>query len=273
MDEHMEVMEVTDEQVDAAWNDTDLADQPEQVAPSAAEPESQEQPETPPAPAKEEPAKADQPELFTIKNRDETRQVTRDELVSMAQKGWDYDKVRQERDQLREYRQQADPALEVVRRYAQRSGMNVGDYLDYVRKQELISGGMTEQNAAQTVQLEKERAALNAQQAQIQQYQQKQNSILERARQEREARQKDFGKFLESFPGVDPKSIPKEIWEQVSKGESLVNAYTRHENQRLKAELAAMKQNQKNRTQTPGSLGGASSKEMDEIDRIWAEDD
>ncbi len=55
--------------------------------------------------AQQQESDGQEPELFTLKNRDETRQVTRDELIAMAQKGWDYDNVRQERDQLRQYRQ------------------------------------------------------------------------------------------------------------------------------------------------------------------------
>lgn len=255
MDENMEV---TDQQVEAAWEETEAADQPEEEtqdqSPEDAAPDQPDQPEQP----------EQKPELFTIKNRDETRQVTRDELVSMAQKGWDYDKIRQERDQLRQYRQNADPALQVVERYARRSGMSVGDYLDYVRKQELISDGMNEQAADRTVQMEKERASLDAQ---------RRNALLQRVRQARQERQKDFGNFLSKYRGVDPKDIPRTVWERVAKGDSLVTAYTEHENKRLQAEIAAMKQNHKNRAQAPGSLGGTSGKEMDEIDRIWAEED
>lgn len=246
MDENMEV---TDQQVEDAWEETEAADQPQE--------ETQDQ--SPEDTIPEPPEPPQQQELFTIKNRDETRQVTRDELVSMAQKGWDYDKIRQERDQLRQYRQNADPALQVVERYARRSGMSVGDYLDYVRRQERISDGRNEH-----VQMEKERASLDAQ---------RRNALLQRVRQARQERQKDFGNFLSRYRGVDPKAIPRTVWERVAKGESLVTAYTEHENKRLQAEIAAMKQNHKNRAQATGSLGGTSGKEMDEIDRIWAEED
>lgn len=271
MDEHMETMEMSQEQVDAAWDDG-AADQPAAEQPPATEPETP--PDPPASEGKEEdPKPADQPETFTLKNRDEMRQVTKEELVSMAQKGWDYDKVREERDQLRRYRQEADPALELVKSYAQRNGMSVSDYLDFCRRQELMAGGMTQQAAEQKIGMEKERAELDRQKAEIQAAQREQDSMKQAAQQAAAARQKDIQDFYRAYPDVDPKTIPQEVWAQVQKGETLTNAYTRHENQRLQAEIAALKQNEKNKQQSTGSLGGVSGAEMDEIDRLWAEDD
>ena len=270
MDENMETMEITDEQVDAAWNDMEPADQPEPVEQPAPEPEQPaEQPKE--EPGGQEPA--DQPELFTIKNRDETRSVTRDELISMAQKGWDYDHVREERDQLRQYRQEADPALELVKSYAQRNNMSVSDYLDFCRKHELMASGMNQQDAEQKLRFEKERAELDRRQAELNAIQQQQDSAKQQAAQQAEARKQDIQAFYQAYPGVDPKSIPQEVWAAVQAGQTMTNAYTMHENKRLQAEIAAMKQNEKNRAAAPGSLGGNSGKEMDEIDRLWAEDD
>lgn len=273
MDETMETG--FEAEIDNAWNDVEAGEDIGADGPStesaAQEPEDHQEPTEP---VSDEPAPADQPELFTIKNRDEMRQVTRDELVAMAQKGWDYDKVREERDQLRQLRDEASPALELVKSYAQRNGMTVGDYLDYCRKQELIASGMTEQHATQALQIEKDRAVLNEQQRQIQAQQQQQNSALEQARKAQEARQKDFNDFLTKYPKVDPKSIPKEVWESVRNGESLVNAYTMHENARLQAELAAERQNAKNRATAPGSMGGSDMEtQADLISRYWDEAD
>lgn len=125
-----ETMETVQGDIESAWSAEDPAGEAEGTESAAAADQPKGGEETPPAEPKAPDAPVAQPELFTLKNRDETRQVTRDELVAMAQKGWDYDHVRQERDQLRQYRQEADPALELVKSYAQRNGMSVGDYLD-----------------------------------------------------------------------------------------------------------------------------------------------
>ena len=179
MDETMETG--FEAEIDSAWNDegNDVTE-PAPEASTADQPELEARQE-PTTPAKEEPATADQPELFTIKNRDETRQVTREELVAMAQKGWDYDKVREERDQLRQYRSETDPAMELIRRYAQRSNMSVSDYLDYCRKQELMASGMTEKDAAQKVSFDKERAELDRQKQQLDAERQQADSMRRKA--------------------------------------------------------------------------------------------
>jgi len=262
---------VQDADMDAAWNEGEFADVevPEAADPPAEQPADQPVEQTP---AQEQP-KADQPELFTLKNRDETRQVTRNELVAMAQKGWDYDNLRQERDQLRQYRSEAEPALELVKSYAARNGMELGAYLDFCRKQELMAGGMSEADDSQKLGMEKERADRDRRQAEIRAKEEAQTSAVRAAQKQAEARQKDIETFFRVYPGVDPKSIPKEVWEAVQKGDTLTNAYTMHENRRLTAELAAERQNKANLAKTPGSLSGNSVTEADEIDRIWAEDD
>ena len=221
----------------------------------------------------EAPGQQGAPELFTLENRGETRQVSRDEMIAMAQKGWDYDAVRAERDQLRQDRDEAGPALELVKGYAQRNHMSVGDYLDFCRKQELMAGGMTEQDAVVKLGMEKERAALDARQAQAQAEEQRRNSAQRQAQEAAQARRRDIETFCRVYPGVDPKTIPQEVWEDVKGGSTLTQAYTLHENKRLAAELAAERKNKANQASTPGSLGGNSGAEMDEIDRIWAESD
>lgn len=267
MDENMEAL---DSAIDSEWDGVTVPAEEPAAQPSADRQDGQQGAQEQDV---EQPG-ADQPgDLFTIKNRDETRQVTREELIAMAQKGWDYDTVRQERDQLRQYRQDADPALALVKTFAERSNMDVPAYLDWIRKQELMAGGMTEEAAQEKVGMEKERAALDAQKAELDAAQARKESAERQVQEQAEARKKDIEQFFAIYPGVDPNAIPKEVWEAVQKGDSLTNAYTMHENRRLTAELAAERQNKANQAKAPGSLGGNSVTEADEIDRLWNEDD
>lgn len=160
---------------------------------------------------------ADAPELFTLKNRDETRQVNRQELIAMAQKGWDYDRVRQERDQLRQYRQ----AMEQVRAP-----------IRAVPKAEELS-----------------------------------------RRVRADAQRQDMERFLQAYPAVKADSIPREVWGQVAKGVPLISAYAMHENQQLRLQLNAQRQDRLNRIRTPGALGRSLGSEMDELDRMWNEEE
>lgn len=269
--------------IDNDWNDV-VADTGAQE-PAAADTGKAETPAEPaaePEPKADEPAAADpQPELFTLKNRDETRQVSREELIAMAQKGWDYDAVRDERDQLRTYRAEADPALALVKDYAARMGMDIPQYLDYCREQELKMGGKTETEAKNIVAQEKREASLQAREKAIAAKEQAQTSAEAKAQEAAQARQRNIQDFFKAYPKVDPKDIPREVWNDVlNNGHTLTSAYTMHENRRiqaemsrLQAELAAEKQNKTNQSLSPGSLGGTSVTDMDEIDRLWAEDD
>ena len=193
-----EGLEGCDDAMEAAW---------EEETPCAVEEE----------PAQEEQGQADQPELFTLKNRDEIRQVTREELIAMAQKGWDYDNVRQERDQLRQYRQ----AVEQVK-----------VPLKPIPKAE---------------------------------------ELMQRAKAN--ARQQDMDRFVQTYPTVKAEDIPREVWGQVARGVPLVSAYAMHENQQLRVQLNAQQQDRINRVRTPGGLGHNIGSELDELDRMWAEDD
>lgn len=281
MEENQESMtQEMDEALDAAWNESDVqADQPgadfqENQAEASPEPPEQARADGNPeqTPAQEETAKA-KPELFTLKNRDETRQVSREELIALGQKGWDYDRVRTERDGLRQYRQEAEPALSLVKAFAEKSGMSVAQYVDYCRKQEIMQRGVNEATAQAQLDLEKQQAALAAQQAQVQaETQARQRAQAEQARRA-QARQAEMSTFLSTYPDVKPDSIPKEVWAQVAQGVPLTTAYTMHRNQTLEAELAAERQNRENQRRSPGSLKTEGDGGQDELDAIWYSDD
>ena len=87
------------------------------------------------------------------------------------------------------------------------------------------------------------------------------------------ARKRDLARFIATYPGVRAADIPKQVWDQVSRGVPLVSAYALHENARLKAQLAAERQNRANQRRTPGGLGSNSGGELDELDLMWAEED
>lgn len=280
MNENNETMEIMDADIDAEWDDAEGTPETPVTSEPAPKEETPAEPEKAPESAPEEPEKAEAPELFTLKRMGETRQVNRDDLISMAQKGWDYDAVKQERDQLRQYRQEADPALELVKLYAKQNGMEVAQYLDWCHKQDFMRQGMTEQDAQNRVNMDKERAELDRRQAAITAQEQAQTSAQTQAAQRQERIRADIASFNRAYPNVDPKSISKEVWDAVQQGESLTNAYTMSENKRLQAELAAKqqeldaeRQNKANQAKTPGSLGGNVAAELDEIDRLWGEDD
>ena len=97
------------------------------------------------------------------------------------------------------------------------------------------------------------------------------SELIQRFKQK--ARRQDMERFLDAYPGVKAESIPQEVWGRVAQGVPLVSAYAMYENQQLRVQLAAERQNRANRARTPGGLGANAGVELDEMDRMWAEDD
>ena len=95
-----------------------------------------------------------------------------------------------------------------------------------------------------------------------------------KAREEKEAENKQYTDFLEAYPDVKPEDIPVEVWKEHKAGRNLLDAYVRYENKRLKDEMAKYQTqqqieqaNSKNAAsstgsaKTSGKTGGFISKE------------
>ena len=281
MDENNVLTPELETEIDSSWDEGEASNAPDfDDEPDEVETESQEQQEE--TPAEQEPvkdvevpeveAKADQPELFTLKNRDETKQVTKDELLAMAQKGWDYDKVREERDQLRAAHDEASTALNYIKGLAEKSGLSVPDYLDYCRKQELMSTGINEATALAQIALEKKQAAMDAQQAKRDAAQKAEEQKQAEADKKKEAQRQELVSFMKAFPDVKAESIPQEVWAEVRKGVPMTAAYAMHQNRTLKAELEAMKQHKEVVSKAPGSMNSKGERTADPDFDGWDDD-
>ena len=80
-------------------------------------------------------------------------------------------------------------------------------------------------------------------------------------REQKEKEQKMYLEFLEAYPDVKPEDVPAEVWQEVARGRSLLDAYVRYENKRLKDEMAKFQQQQQNQqanqTNAASSTGSA----------------
>lgn len=274
----MEELQVTEQaldmEIDAEWGGLEEPTM-DPVEEEAAEPEqetvTEQNVETP-----VESEKADQPEMFPIsaKFKGEEKWVTKEEAKPLLQKGMHYDEVRSERDELRAYKQANDAAVNLVKRYAESMGKTIPEYLDYVREQELMAGGMTQEAATRQLNVEKREAAVSDREAKIAQAEEKQNGEQAKEQERQERLNQQFSQFQKAYPKVDPNTIPKEVWDMFTNDDvPLTTAYTIHENKRLMAEIEAEKKNKENKALTTGSLSGNAMTDADEIDRIWAECD
>lgn len=130
------------------------------------------------------------------------------------------------------------PTLSYLEQKAQRLGVTVDQLIENDRKweeqqalNELIQKNIPDEYAKEILENRKFR-------------EQYQKEKAEREKQEKERQM--MAEFLDAYPDVKPEDIPVEVWVEVNKGRNLLDAYIRHENQKLKAEMAKYQQQQQN---------------------------
>lgn len=202
---------------------------------------------------------ADAPKTWTLNHLGESRTVGEADMVVLAQKGLDYDRIRTKYDESR-------PVMELFNQFARKAGMTVPDYVAYIRTQAKKATGMSEADAKRTVELEDREAAVAAKEDAEAQRRNAANQAAA-AQQSADARRRaDVLEFQKIFPDVarDPKSIPQEVWAEVRGGTTLTAAYTRYALAQAKAaqqaaehKAEAAAQNQKNAARTTGSMKSA----------------
>ena len=200
-------------------------------------------------PAEPEAAPAEQ--TVTITHLGQAQEIPLSEAVALAQKGMDYDHVRQERDELRQA-----PAWEVMDYFAARSGQTREEYIQTLRDQ--MEQDQLAQYTAQGVDEQTAKTLLE-----LKQFKERQEEEA-RKKEEEEKKKEEYHRFFESYPDVNPADTPDDVWQQVGQGESLLGAYRSYENAQLKAKLAALEQNEKNKQAAVGSLAGEAG--QDEVD-------
>lgn len=217
----------------------------------------------------EEAEKTATPPTVRIKFNHEERELSLEEAATLAQKGL---KLESELEKLR-----TAPEYTVIDRMAKASGMTREQYIaqvdqmeadrarreaeDAIRRQypdapdELVRETVENRRAAEA---ERERRQKEAEEALRQ-------KLMEDARAE--AQNRDMNAFLEAYPDMRDfeHDIPAEVWEKVRGGESLLPAYRAYENEKLRAEVEQLRQNEKNRERAVGPMTGAGEVQGDDF--------
>ena len=203
--------------------------------------------------------KADAPKMWTLRHMDEVRQVGEADMVVLAQKGMDYDRIRGKYDESK-------PVMELFGSFARQAGMSIPDYLSVIRTRAKQAGGMSEDEAKRAVDLEDREAAVSAREAEDAQRQSAANQAAQAKANADARRNADIAEFQKLFPDAakDPKAIPQEVWANVQSGMSLVSAYSQYAVAQAKSaqeaaeqRAAAAEQNQKNSSRATGSMQSA----------------
>lgn len=199
-------------------------------------------------------------QLYTLKTPKGEKQCSIDEVLVYANKGMDYDGMRQDRDRLRDFLKEMAAPL----------NLSVEELIDNTRARMLIqqkkeAGEELSEMEALTI-IQRNRAE---KQAEAQATDEKAASEAAKAQMIRA--------FVNEFPDVKATDIPADVWAECSRTGDLAGAYRKYadglkdsEIKRLTKENETLKQNQKNKDRSTGprrSAGAATPK--DPFDEAW----
>ena len=206
-------------------------------------------------------------ETLQIEYMHQKREISREEAVQLAQKGMDYDRIREKWDDAKE-------TVAFIDEQAKAAGMDRKAFINYLRTEAKKSQGMSEEEAQRAVELENREAAVQLREAEEQQRVADEQAQKNAVDAEKERRDADFRRFAAKYPDLKVESITEaipDVWERVGKGESLVEIWQEHEINRLKTEQAAEEQNAKNAGRSTGSMAssGGEHQKKDPWDEGW----
>lgn len=270
-----------DETADGTQTEPEASEEPAEEEPTEAPEQPVEAQEQPAEPGKEEDPDAGIPEKITIKHLKENVDVPREQVREMLRKGYDYDRVREQRDaaakQLSEqaqWRQQNEGILSTLEAVAKQAGTDAPGLVQQLRVNLYRNNGASKEEALAKIAAEDAQAKLNAMQQQQQAQQMQQAQKQSRAQQE-------FLEFNKRFPGVKIQDVPQAVIQKAAAGEmSLANAYQAHlyeqlkaENQRLQQTIHARQKNEENRQKTMGSARTAGTGEQGDafLDALYSD--
>lgn len=209
----------------------------------------------------DDPQKDSEQQTFTIKVNKEEKTVTLDEMTALAQKGADYDRVKENytksQQNVQELQEKLNAltahqsALDILAIVAEQSGASIDQLAESIYVNLRKNAGISEGEAKgelKSARLEKE---LNSYKTQKSQPEDDADSRAKR----------DMEEFQKEYPDVQlTGELIKSLTADIQNGMSLSAAYRKFERQQsaakiadLERRLAAKAQNDKNKKQSPGS--------------------
>ena len=219
---------------------------------------------------------------FTLKVNKEEKQVTLEEMTALAQKGADYDRVKEQNAKSQQTIQDLQKRLEsaesrrgvyeILDVVAEKTGTKLDDLAEMLYLNLRKNEGASEDLAREELKRAKVEKELDGMKSQKTQTETKQDDVETRAQREIEA-------FKNDYPDVQiTDELLSKLTPDLQKGKSLSSAYRAMEKaqsdakiKELEQKLAAKEQNDKNKKRSPGSQkdsgGRRSRSEFDEFER------
>jgi hypothetical protein len=217
-------------------------------------------------------------EMFTLRYMQEDKQYSKAETTVLAQKGLDYDRIREERDGLKQEQPKLKRYESFLKELAEDSGTTIDEMVDQVLAAKLVE---RERKAGNVITDSKAKSIIqNEWSAETQQDSKKETTVSEpttgtdtQGNKAANKQQLDIAAFVKAYPDVKANEIPQSVWDEVRNGSDLVSAYTRYDNKQLRSRLETLEQNKKNAERSTGSRKSVGNKgQTDDFDTAWDED-
>lgn len=198
----------------------------------------------------------DTPESFLdIKYNGENKSLTREEAVTLAQKGMNYDKIAGRLNEL-----QNSPVMQSLNNLASRAGMTVEEYTDRLQEfqQQAAINDIATDYKARYPDATDDMANEYAEQAYNNQLYQQQANEARKSQAEREAENnryiQEVMKFQERYPDVKVEDLDNSVIDDINAGTPLETAYDRFLIRQLQARVTNNEVNDKNKANATGKL-------------------
>ena len=161
-------------------------------------------------------------QFFDLKVLGEDRRLSRDEMIAAAQKGLDYDRVKNKYAELQKEREADAEAVKLVKELAEAQSITVDQLITNVRAAALSrKENISIDEATKKVQLKAREDAV----AKRENVFKEQDEAAKTQNAEREARNKEFVQFFQKHPTVKPDDIPKQCFTDMKNGIPLEYSY------------------------------------------------
>lgn len=200
---------------------------------------------------------------FRLKYLGEEIEVSREEMIRLAQKGKDYDRIRSRADALSDTVRENSGYLGFLEELAKKSGQSLADFVGKTRTAMRASGEIPASQAG--VRQSANVASVGSDE---------QHTGGAQVQSAAGRRNREVAEFIAEYRDIDPRSIPREVWDGVKSGKTLLASYQSYENRLLRAQIDAERQNLENRLKTAGSRATAGTpRPRSEIEDDWYNND
>lgn len=211
-------------------------------------------------------------EEFVLKHLGTEQTVNREEVISLAQQGLDYSRIKDKLHTAEVEKEQIAEKLSYFEKLADSQGKSLDEFIEMTAASlRADEKQISYEEALREVKFEFEKSKFA-----------KEKSDWEKSRNDTksadDARQADIDAFMEKYPDAakDPNSIPKEVWAE-AETVGLTKAYGNYIDKQKDAEIASLrkqleqeKQYKKNKESSTGSQATDSSSAADKaFDALW----